>query len=107
MTYELLQTIQPELKDNFNVKETLTLLRRYGWGFLSWGARGFLNVQDKGLLFRVNGRFHKGYVLITLDWTDLYCVTLISTQSNIKDKMEMVFFDELFRTIDEKIETKV
>ena len=98
------ETITPLLKMEFNVSETLTLLRQYGFKFFSWGASRFTNINDKGLIFKVNGHHHKGYVLITLDWTDTYEVHIISTHGNIKSSTEMVYFDMLFDVIDKKIE---
>ena len=88
----------------FNTTETLQLLRSYGYKFWSWGADKFVNLKDKGLSFKVNGNKHKGFVLITLNASDLYEVRLYSTTGKNKCTMIDVYFDELFDRIDEKIE---
>ena len=93
--------------DNMNVKETLEQLR-YGKlrtiKVMSWGTHRLKNLEDKGLLFEVNARRHKGFVLITLDWSDTYNVYLISRSGLIKKEMTGVYFDELTEQIDEAIE---
>lgn len=71
---------------------------------MSWGACHFRNFDDMGLIFEVSGRKHKGYVLITLDWTDTYNVYLISYSGVIKKEMKGVYCDELTERIDESIE---
>ena len=88
----------------FNTKETLDLLKMNGFKFWSWGASGFKNFGDKVLTFKVQGHHHKGYVVITLGWDDTYTIRLVSTQGNVKFKMEGVYFDMLFEILDEKIE---
>lgn len=104
MTTKLLQICELSLEREFNPRETLDLLKRYGFKFWSWGASNFVNLKDKGLLFKVNGHHHKGYVLITLNHWDTYVVTLLSTQGNQKYREENIYFDQLFEIIDNKIE---
>lgn len=93
--------------NNMNVKETLEQLR-FGTlrtiKVMSWGTHKLKNLEDKGLLFEVNARRHKGFVLITLDWSDTYNVYLISRSGLIKKEMTGVYFDELTEQIDEAIE---
>ena len=62
------------------------------------------NIENKGLMFKVNGHHHKGYVLITLDWMDTYDVHLVTTHGNIVKSFEMVYFDMLVEIIDNNIE---
>ena len=84
--------------------ETIKLLNMYGFRFWSWGASGFINLNNKGLVFKVKGHHHKGYVCINLAWNDTYTVRLISTQGNEKFKQEEVYCDMLFDVLDEQIE---
>jgi hypothetical protein len=104
MTTKLLRMCDGLGEREFNTKETLQLLQHYQFRFWSWGANGFTNLSDKGLLFKVQGHHHKGYVLITLGYDDTYKVFIISTQGNIKDTYEGIYFDMLFETIDNRIE---
>jgi hypothetical protein len=99
-----LSKIQDLLKMEFNVRETLSVLSHNKPIFFSWGVSRLTNVMDKGLMFKVNGHHHKGYVLITLDWTDTYDVHLISTHGNIVKSFDMVYFDDLVEIIDNNIE---
>lgn len=91
-------------KMEFDVNETLRLLRGYGWKFLSWGATAFTNIHNKALLFKVNGHHHKGHVVIVLDWNDTYSFRLVNRVGEPIHEEEMVYFDELFDRIDKKIE---
>ena len=92
--------------DSFNVNETMQQLR-YGYGkvkLMSWGARNFTNFENKGLLFRVSGFKHKGYVLITLAFDDTYTVHLLNMKCDVVKTMEMVYCDELNDIIDDFVE---
>lgn len=63
-----------------------------------------VNIEDRGLLLKVRGNHHKGYVFVTLGYEDLYQVHIISTQGNIKESINGIFFDVLQGTIDSKVE---
>ena len=96
------------LKDNLNSKETMGQLKAGGIiKLMSWGARNFTNFQGRGLLFRVSGHKHKGYVLITLDYDDTYTVYLLNIKCEIKETLEMVYCDELTDRIDRHVETVI
>jgi len=101
---ELLEHCEGYLETSFDVRETLTLLKRYGYKFLSWGSHDFYNMKDKGLLFKVQGHHHKGWVLITLNWTDTYSIKLLKNNGEVTYSLDMVYNDELFNILDEKIE---
>jgi len=96
--------IEELLKMEFNVNETLLLLKSSGSVYWSWGVNKLTNVFGKGLMFKVNGHHHKGYVLITLDWTDTYNVHLMSTHGNVVKSFDMVYFDDLVEIIDNNVE---
>jgi hypothetical protein len=96
--------IQDLLKMEFNVRETLSVLKHNQSIFWSWGVSRLTNVMNKGLMFKVNGHHHKGYVLITLDWSDTYNVHLITTHGNIVKSFDMVYFDDLVEIIDNNVE---
>ena len=104
MTAEVRQHCYDFGQRDFDLQETLSLLKRYGFRFWSWGASGFTNIRNNVLVFKVNGHHHKGYVLISLGWEDLYRVKLVSTHGNVKFEMDGIFFDQLFDILDERIE---
>ena len=109
MTTKTYSTIKGLGKRPFNVNETLQLLKRYGWKYLSWGVSkvaklGNDNNEDNVLILKVNGHHFKGYVVITLDWDDTYNVDLVMTSGRIKKSFKDVYFDVLFETIDDEIE---
>ena len=103
-TLELSKVVYPLCRREFNVNETLRLLKMYGFKFLSWGVSKKISFDEKCLCLKVSGRHHKGWVVITLDWLDTYIVNIVSNKGEILDTYEMVYFDELFDTIDKRIE---
>ena len=105
MTSENYQKIVALLKDNLNPKETMNQLKAGGIiKLMSWAARDYTNFRNKGLLFKVSGFKHKGYVLITLDFDDTYTVYLLDYHCEIKETLEMVYCDELTDRIDRHVE---
>ena len=101
---KFVETITFLFKREFDSTETMQWLTANQTMFWSWGVSKKINVQNKGLLLRVNGHHHKGYVLITLDWNDIYEVHLIKTNGTITSSHENVYCDELQHFIDGKIE---
>ena len=104
MTQKIKQVVSTLLKREFDVKELFTNIKNVGPIVWSWGAHEYTNMVDKGLLFRVQGHHHKGWVLISLDWTDTFDVHLINTDSSIKKSFEGVYVDVLIDTIDNAVE---
>lgn len=104
MTHEVKSKCYEFGEREFNPQETVNLLNKYGFKFWSWGPKGFLNLNNKVLVFKVNGHHHKGYVCITLGWDDTYTVRLMSTHGNVTFEMTGVYFDMLFDVLDERIE---
>jgi hypothetical protein len=99
-----LDILKPLCEREFDPKETLKVLSYHKSIYWSWGVSKLVNVDNKGLLMKVNGHHHKGYVFITLGYEDLYKVFIISTHGNIKDKYEGIYFDGLVEVIDNRIE---
>lgn len=105
MTNKTFKVFEGLLEREFNTQETINQLIFFGKGqLLSWGISRRINIQNKGLILKVNGHHHKGYVLIVLGWDDVYKFHLVNTHGVIKETVENVYFDELFDKIDEKIE---
>jgi hypothetical protein len=104
MTRKLIEVLHSLKKMEFNVKETMSVLTYNKPIYWSWGVSNITNIDNKGLVMKVNGHHHKGYVFITLDWSDTYIVHIISTHGNILNTYEMVYFDMLVEVIDNRIE---
>lgn len=89
----------------FNPQETMQWLTANRIVYFSWGTERVINLFNKGLLLKVNGHHHKGWVLITLAWNDTYTVRFFNQQYNqVKDTLTEVYCDLLQDTIDEVIE---
>mgnify|MGYP003634312635 FL=1 len=72
----------------------------------SWGAHNWKNVADKALLFEVNGRLHKGVVVIVLGFEDLYKVFLLDEELNFSNTiLESIYAEDLVFAIDTIVET--
>ena len=88
----------------FNTNETLQLLKASGSVFWSWGVSKVINYNNEGLLIRVNGHHHNGWVFITLAWNDTYTVHIVNQRYNVKESIEDIYFDMLVECIDKKVE---
>ena len=104
MTDKLIKKVDSLLECEFSLKETLQVLTMNQPIYWSWGVSFKCNFKNKGLLLKVNGHHHKGYVLITLNYTDTYSVHLITTHGNLVKTYNMIYVDMLVETIDNKIE---
>jgi hypothetical protein len=88
----------------FNTQETLLLLKHNQAIFFSWGVSKMVNLQNKGLMFKVSGNHHKGWVLVTLGWEDLYKVFIVSNTGKYLNEYTGIFFEDLQEVIDNRIE---
>ncbi|WP_418513693.1 hypothetical protein [Corallibacter sp.] len=89
----------------FNPQETMQWLTANRTVYFSWGTSKLINLNNKGLLLKVNGHHHKGYVLITLAWNDTYTVRFFNNQYNqVKNTLTEIYCDLLQDSIDEVIE---
>ena len=103
---KIITAIKPLLEDKleFNPQETMGWLTYNKPVYWSFGASRAINVGNKGLLLRVSARRHKGWVLITLNGSDLYDVYLVNTLVRVKKEIKDVYCDGLLDTIDDSIE---
>ena len=104
MTNQIKSVSLSLLKREYSVSELSTNIRSLGPIVWSWGMSAVWNLDNKGLIFRVNGHHHKGWVLITLNWDDTFEVHLINKDSSIKKTFDMVYIDSLIETIDTAVE---
>lgn len=98
------ENIEELVQREFNVDETVQLLKLNPNVFWSWGVEKTLNFKKKGLMLLVNGHHHKGWVLIVLAWNDTYSYYLIEDGKSIKKEAHDVYFDELQNRLDKDIE---
>jgi hypothetical protein len=104
MTKKLFELVQTKYEREFNIAETMQVLKANFFIFASWGSKNFTNCENKGLLFMVNGNHHRGYVLITLAYNDTYTVYIINNRGRILNTYTEIYFDVLVETIDNRIE---
>lgn len=71
---------------------------------MSWGARGWTNIEKKFLKFRVSAHRHKGYIYIGVNGTDLFDIWLTNLQGEIKKEFTDIYLEDLIQVIDEEIE---
>jgi hypothetical protein len=92
------------LQRDFEVSETVQLLQLNKTIYWSWGVESLLNFKNKGLLLKVNGHHHKGWLLIILAWDDTYSYYLLEGNKTIKKEQHNVYFDMLTDMLDKDIE---
>jgi len=100
----LKESVSELLLCEFNTDETLSILRSNPSIYLSWGVERYFNVEDRGLMMKVNGNHHKGWVLITLGSDDWYRVHILTKFGKVLESLNGVCFDELVQIIDDRIE---
>ena len=109
MTYE---NLKPHFERDFNCMETMSVLKHNINIYWSWGVKSVKIVEPtpnekgyaKGLLLNVSANRHKGYVFITLGYDDTYNARLMNNRGRVIDSFIGVYFDELVKTIDDRIE---
>lgn len=89
-----------------NVGEALQVLLRQRVVFWSWGVSKKVNFANKALALKVNGKYLKGWVVITLSSLDLYDISFLSTGAKkVLLFVEGIYLDQLTDIIDEYIES--
>jgi len=88
---------------DFDQMLTMEVLQSNRSIFWSWGVSKRVKMTG-GLMIKVSGHHHKGWVLITLGWDDLYRVHIIGNRGKVLDTYEGIFFDYLVEVIDSRIE---
>ena len=101
---ELFSSVSGKFEREFNVSDTMKVLTHDMMTYFSWGVSKKYNVGNKGLLLKVSGHHHKGFVLITLAWNDTYSVYIVSNKGEIKQEFKEVYFEDLVEIIDNRIE---
>jgi len=104
---EISDYIDKEACREFDAKETYQQLYSKPVVVGSWGAHGFSSIKDKALVFQVNGLLHKGTVIITLGWEDLYSIHLFDKEGEqVGESTTGIYCDMLTDVVDELVETE-
>jgi hypothetical protein len=107
------------LERDLSAAETINQLKCAPSVFFSWGVHNLTAIQgpgfadgkkveneimERGLVFQVQGFKLEGFVLITLDWVDVYKVHFFDKDSNHLKTVEGVYVDMLHDVIDDEVE---
>lgn len=70
------------------------------WAFGAFGSSDFIPILEcsdyaGGLSFKVNGKRHKGNVMIFLKWSDVYQIIFVSKDGIPVKEIDEVYCDEL------------
>ncbi len=101
---EILNVFGPLLQREFDLRETLQVFNRNQPMYWSWGVSKKINLSNKGLLLKVSGNHHKGWVLIRLSWDDTYSVFIVSNKGEVLNEYHNVYWDMLADVIDDGVE---
>ena len=89
----------------FETDETLALLVATNPQiYASWGVENKLNYLNKALFMKVNGHHHKGWLVITLAFSDTYSFYLLEGRATYIYAQHEIYFDQLQEQIDIAIE---
>ena len=75
------------------------------WSFGAYAASDFIPIPEcsqyaGGLAICVNGKKHKGNVMILLKWSDVYKIVFISKDGIPVKEINEVYCDELVKALD-------
>ena len=87
----------------FDFEQTMYVLTANKNIWWSWGVSNG-KCSNKWIVFKTNGYRHKGWVLITLGWEDLYKVYIITTHGRIRAQQDGLYFDQIVNYIDGQVE---
>lgn len=87
-------------------KYILSILKSNQMVMWSWGFNNPIALKDDaGLIFRVSGYKHEGFVKVVYDeGKDLFVVILLNSQHHELQRIGDVYFDSLVDVIDEAVE---
>lgn len=100
----LKESVMKLVLEEFDTNETLHILKSNPSIFMSWGVEKVFSVDGRGLMIKMNGHHHCGWVLITLSWDDWYRVHILTEGGEVLDSYSEVCFDELLQIIDDRVE---
>lgn len=73
---------------------------------MSWGGDNFKGIANECLVFQVNGKLHKGVVVITLGFEDLYTIILLDKNfEQVGEATTGIYAEDLAWCVDGLVET--
>jgi len=97
-------TIKDHACRNFDdMKEFLNAIGRTVT-VMSWGAHAWTNIQNKALKFKVQGHHFKGWVILTVNGSDLFDIYYVNRNLEILDSVTDIYLEDLIDVIDIKVE---
>ena len=91
----------------FDANEAILILTYNPSVYWSWGVTKIIR-QKNTLTLKVNGKFFKHYVVITLGGDDTFSIRYVyksKGEFKVKHEVHGIYFDELLQVIDNYIET--
>ena len=92
---------------NIEIAKTIMEQIKYTdrFALMAWGATNFTAIEESkefqgGLMFKVNGLTHQGYVKVCLRWVDDYTIYFIAKNSEVVKTFEGAYCDMLVQVID-------
>lgn len=75
------------------------------WLFGAYGSSDFISILEcsdyaGGLSFKVNGKRHKGNVMIFLKWSDVYHIVFMSNEGIPVNEIDEVYCEGLVKALD-------
>jgi len=92
------------MQRDFDLKETLMVLKSPVNIYWSWGVEKIYSIQNGAMILKVDAAHWKHYVLITLAFNDTYTVTLLDASFEATKTIKDIYFDMLQNIIDTEIE---
>lgn len=100
MEKEYIMEVAQTIREQLTTMNPMPILM--SWGICEWAATSYKDMP--ALRIKVNGRLHKGYVIVALNGSDYYEVYLHNEKGTVCVHEE-VCYDELGDIIDKAIES--
>ena len=113
--FELVKELGQHVQREFSCQEIFKVIKSQPVIMWSWGLSKTVLVRGEheghryegGLLFKVNGRVRKGFILLTLGWSDTFELRHVNKNGKVLSHETDIYIDELVRRMDYFIETPV
>ena len=102
---KVFQLLEKMSTRKINMDQIISYLMINATVYVSWGVSKIRNFDNKALLMKTSGRYHKFWVMITLNSLHLFDVTLLNEDYTVKCAVKNLYFDQLNEVIDDLVET--
>ena len=92
-----------DYREFYSMLEFVTAIRRT-LKVATWGAHGWIKMNDQLLRFRVQARRHRGYIFVAVNGLDLFDVWLTGLKGNVKKEFNNLYAEDFISVIDTEIE---